>query len=444
MGNVCNRGGLLALLALCGFAAGCSRQAAYPSRPISLICPWSAGGGTDRVSRQVAVLLEEEIGVPVNVINATGGSGVTGHTRGALATPDGYSLTMMTVELNMLHWRGLTNISRLDFEPLIQLNRDDAALFVRSDAPWKSPGELAKAIAEGRQPLKASGTAQGGIWHVSLAGWLDAIGLKADDVTWISINGSAPSLQELISGGVQMVCCSLPEAQTLLSAGEVRCLGVMAETRVPGFLDVPTFREQGENWSIGGWRGLGLPLGVPAERAAKLTAALERVVASDALRKFMDSNGFNTSILPPRAFARALAEDDARFQVLLTGNAFKTVRSARYGPYVFPGVLAGALVLTLLALLVKGGLRRPEDGEPITTKGVARVVVAIVWIVAFVVLMDVAGYVLTASGLLLALFLALRVRPGLAVGLALVLAPLTYQVFAVALRVPLPAGWLGW
>ncbi|MEO6811584.1 MAG: tripartite tricarboxylate transporter substrate-binding protein [Isosphaeraceae bacterium] len=444
MGNVLNRGGLLILLALSALLAGCSRRADYPSRPISLICPWSAGGGTDRVSRQVAVLLEDEIGVPVNVINATGGSGVTGHTRGALATPDGYTLTMMTVELNMLHWRGLTNISRLDFEPLVQLNRDDAALFVRIDAPWKSPKELAKAIAESPQPLKASGTAQGGIWHVSLAGWLDAIGLKADDVTWISINGSAPSLQELISGGVQMVCCSLPEAQTLLSAGEVRCLGVMADARVPGFLDVPTFREQGENWSIGGWRGLALPLGVPAERSAKLTEALERVVASDPFRKFMDSNGFNTSILPPQAFAKALAEDDARFEAILTGDAFRTVRKARYGPYVFPWILAGAMALTLVTMLVKGGVRRPVDVESVTVKGATRVALAIGWVLAFVFLIDVVGYVLTASGLLLALFLALRVRPTLAVPLALVLAPLTYQVFAVALRVPLPVGWLGW
>jgi hypothetical protein len=168
------------------------------------------------------------------------------------------------------------------------------------------------------------------------------------------------------------------------------------------------------------------------------------VVAGDAYRKFMDSNGFNTSILPPKAFARALAEDDARFEAILTSSAFQTVRTARYGPYVFPWVLAGAMALTLATMLIKGHLRRPEDGEPITTRGAMRVVLAIGWILAFVLLLDLAGYVVTAAALLLALFLALRVRLPLAVGLALVLAALTYQIFAVVLRVPLPAGWLGW
>jgi hypothetical protein len=90
--------------------------------------------------------LEAELKIPVNVINATGGSGVTGHTRGALAKPDGYTLMMITVELNMLHWRGLTNISYQDFEPLVLLNRDDAALFVRADSPVKSLAELQDAI----------------------------------------------------------------------------------------------------------------------------------------------------------------------------------------------------------------------------------------------------------------------------------------------------------
>src|SRR5690606_48275 len=95
-----------AIIGLLLVAFGCSAEQEFPDQPIALICPWSAGGGTDRVARQVAAQLEAELGVPVNVINAVGGSGVTGHTRGAVARPDGYTLTMITVELSMLHWRG--------------------------------------------------------------------------------------------------------------------------------------------------------------------------------------------------------------------------------------------------------------------------------------------------------------------------------------------------
>ena len=160
----------------------------------------------------MAALLEVELGVPVNVVNVTGGSGVTGHTRGALAPADGSTMTMITVELNMLHWRGLTNIRPDDFRPLMLLNRDDAALFVREDAPWRSLNELKAAVAADPRALRASGTAQGGIWHVSLAGWLDSEGLDAGDILWIPINGAGPSLDALMSGGIELVCCSLPEA----------------------------------------------------------------------------------------------------------------------------------------------------------------------------------------------------------------------------------------
>ena len=122
--------------------------------------------------------------------------------------------------------------------------------------------------AEARQrpgKLKASGTAFGGIWHVGLAGWLTAAGCRADDITWIPINGAGPSLQDLIAGGVDLVCCSVPEASTLLAAGEIRCLGIMAEERLAALPEVPTLQEQGYDWSLLGWRGLALPREVPGK-----------------------------------------------------------------------------------------------------------------------------------------------------------------------------------
>ncbi len=197
---------LAAALALPAILAGCARSTSFPSQPLVLLCPWSAGGGTDRVARHVAALLERELDVPVNVVNATGGAGVTGHTRGALARPNGYTFTLVTAELNMLHWRGLTNISHDGYDPLMLINRDDAAVFVRNDAPWASLDALQEAIRHAPQSLKTSGTAYGGIWHVAFAGWLNAIGLSPDAVTWISINGAAPSLQELMAGGLDAVC----------------------------------------------------------------------------------------------------------------------------------------------------------------------------------------------------------------------------------------------
>ena len=424
--------------------AGCRGEGAYPSRPIMLICPWSPGGGTDTVSRKVAELLERELEVPVNVVNATGGQGVTGHRRGARARLDGYTITMTTVELNMLHWRGLTTIGPDDFRPVMLLNRDDAALFVRSGAPWRSLAELREAIAADPRGLVASGTSQGGIWHISLAGWLLELGMPADAVIWKPISGAGPSLQDLMAGGVDMVCCSLPEAASLLDAGEVRCLGVMADERVPMFPEVPTFREQEFDWSMGGWRGLALPAGVPDDRAETIVAAVDRVVHGEEYREFMRRSGFNVSIAPPAGFRELMEDFDRRMGEILTSEAFRSVRRTRYGPLVFPEVIAAALVASLVALVLRGGLKTPEDAEPMTRGGLARMAMAVAFVAAYLALAEIAGYVITATVSLAALLLALRVRWPLAVGVSVLLVPLTYQVFAVGLRVPLPWGWLGW
>jgi tripartite-type tricarboxylate transporter receptor subunit TctC len=432
------------LLAIVGavLSGGCRDEGEYPNRPITLVCPWSPGGGTDRVSREVAALLEDELHVPVNVINATGGSGVTGHTRGALAKPDGYTLTMITVELNMLRHRGLTNIGYHDFDPLILVNRDASALFVRTDAPWKSLADLEHEIRANPRSLKASGTAQGGIWHVAVAGWLNFIGLKADDVIWVSINGAGPSLQELISGGVDFICCSLPEADTLMESGDIRALGVMAPKRVPGYADVPTFREQGIDWSMGGWRGLALPLGVPQERKEILLAALERVIARDEYHKFMTTSGFDARGDGPQEFAAALARHDEEFRQILTSETYKSVRRSRYGPMLFPAVIGGCLLAVGTILCIRRG---NEAAYPLNFQStIIAVGLAVAWVLVFVAVMDWLGFVLTAFVLLLVLMKYLGARLWTAALISALVSATTYQLFAVHLRVSLPSGLWGW
>jgi tripartite-type tricarboxylate transporter receptor subunit TctC len=473
----------LSLVATVDAFAGCRQEEQFPSRPITLICPWSPGGGTDRVSRQIAALLEDELKIPVNVINATGGSGVTGHTRGALAKPDGYTLMMITVELNMLHWRGLTNISHHDFDPLVLLNRDDAALFVAADAPWKSLAELQDAIRARPRGLKASGTAQGGIWHISVAGWLQAVGMSPDDCVWVSINGAGPSLQELLSGGVDFVSCSLPEATTLVEAGHIRCLGVMSPKRLENFPNVPTFHEQGVKWESWGWRGLALPLGVQAERKQRLLSTIEKVIARDDYQQFMRNSGFDARSAGPNEFASELARLDKEFGEILTSEAYRGVRHSRYGPMVFPATIGGLLVLVLAALFwTKGRPHRetllqsavesldeepnesampnstgampnamPNDWGAMPTSAwacppsaVIPVALAIAGVIIFVLVVDWLGFVLTAFLLMAAFMKYLGTRLPVALAASALCAVITYQLFAVQMRVSLPWGLLGW
>src|ERR1700712_2967294 len=169
---------------------------AYPARPVTVIVPWGAGGGTDATARIVAALLEKDLGQPFNVVNRTGGSGVVGHSAIASATPDGYTLGMLTVEISMMHWQGLTELTPRSYTPLGLMNEDPPGVQVKGDSPFKTVKDLAEHIKGSPVgKLKASGTGQGGIWHLALVGWLRAMGLQPNHVAWVPSNGAAPAMQ---------------------------------------------------------------------------------------------------------------------------------------------------------------------------------------------------------------------------------------------------------
>ena len=254
-------------------------QANYPSRPIQMICPWGAGGGTDATARIVASILEKDLGQPVNVVNRTGGSGVVGHAAIAGAPPDGYTLGIITVEISMMHWQGLTELTPRSYTPLALMNEDPPGVQVYVGSPYKTVKELADAIkAAPPGKLKASGTGQGGIWHLALVGWLQAMGLKPDHVAWVPSNGAAPAMQDLAAGGLDIVTCSVPEARAHdrgRQGAQPRRHGAMSAT--PPFPNVPTLKEEmGIDYATGAWRGFAGPKGLPADVATKLTAALKK------------------------------------------------------------------------------------------------------------------------------------------------------------------------
>jgi tripartite-type tricarboxylate transporter receptor subunit TctC len=439
---------LAAALALSVSLVSCARQERFPEAPILVICPWTAGGGTDRVARQLSALLEQDLGVPVNVVNATGGDGVTGHSRGALSRPDGYSMTLVTSEIATLHWRGMTSVSHRDFAAVGLVNRDAGAIFVRADSPWRTLKDVEQAIRRAPRKLRASGTATAGIWHLGLAGWLSTVGIKPTDVIWVSISGSAPSLQELMAGGVDLVACSLPEAQALLSAGRIRSLGVMADARAPQFPDVPTFKEQGIDWTLGTLRGLAVPKDTPPERVRILADAVRRVVEGNAYREAMQRSGFTPVYEDPAQFTASLVEIDTRLGGLLSSEAFRGLAVKLFGPMFFPSLLAAALILVLIGIAATGGKRRPPaeaEPLPVAPPGAAwRFAEVVLWVVVYIAVAETLGFIVTAGVLLLVHLLRLGTRAKVAVPLAVILVPAAYQVFAVFLRVPLPRGIFGW
>jgi len=308
-----SRRGLLAAGALAGLARPALAQGRYPTRPVQIIVPWGAGGGTDATARIVATLLEKEMGQPFNVVNRTGGSGVVGHAAIAQAAPDGYTIGMITVEICMMHWQGLTDLKRTSYTPLALLNEDPPGVQVNASSPYQDIKALADAIKASRPgQFKASGTGQGGIWHLALAGWLNAMGLRADHVRWVPSNGAAPAMQDLAAGGVDIVTCSVPEARAMIEAGRARSLAVMAPQRNPQFPNVPTLNETlGINYSVGAWRGMAGPLNMPPAIAQALTAALHKVWNSDEFKSFMNARGFGMVWADAAGFAAHMERTDA-------------------------------------------------------------------------------------------------------------------------------------
>lgn len=284
----------VAALLAAGIFGASAAQAAYPDRPITLIVPWGAGGGTDAVGRILGNLLEKDLGVPVNVVNRTGGSGVVGHAAIASAKPDGYTVGVATVEIAMMHWAGLTQLSYKDYTVFGQVNLDPGGLMVSADSKYKTAAELLADIkSQPASAFKASGTGQGGIWHLGYAGWMLSEGVDPAKVPWVPSQGSAPAIKDMVAGGVSFVTSSLAEGRALIEAGKVRPLANMGETRLGLFPNVPTLKEAtGSDWTVGAWRMFVGPKGIPDNVAKVIVPALERAYNSKEYKEFMDGRGF--------------------------------------------------------------------------------------------------------------------------------------------------------
>ncbi|TDX29535.1 tripartite-type tricarboxylate transporter receptor subunit TctC [Modicisalibacter xianhensis] len=305
------------LLALSGTAF-----AEYPEKPITIIVPWAAGGGTDATARTIASALEEELGQTINVVNRTGGSGVVGHTAISTAKPDGYTLGLITGETNMMHWLGLTDLTYKDFTPIGQINFDYSGVQVAEDAPFDSLDQLLSSIKE--QPAgtyNASGTGLGGVWHLAFAGFLLDQGIEPNKVTWIPSQGAAPAMTELVSGGIDIVPSSVPEARSMIEAGKAQSLGIMAPERLDSFPDVPTVKEAiGSDYTIGEWRGIAGPKGMDQAIVDKLESALEAAYNSETYQGFMAKQGFGTEWRNAEDFETMMGEMDQEY-----GNIIESI-----------------------------------------------------------------------------------------------------------------------
>ncbi|WP_158774090.1 Bug family tripartite tricarboxylate transporter substrate binding protein [Cobetia sp. L2A1] len=299
-------------------SASVAMAADYPYKPITLIVPWSAGGGTDSVGRQLAAGLQQELGQPVNVVNKTGGSGVVGHMTMKMARPDGYTLGLGTAEIATYQHIGTAQLSYKDFTPIALLNLDYAAFTVKADSKWETLDDALKDLKANPSDYTVSGSAPGAAYHLSFAGFLDQQGIDPNDVTLVPSEGAAPGLQELAAGGVDIVFSSMPESESMRASGRVKTLAVLANDRLDSFPDVPSAKElTGSEWNQGSWRGLVGPKGMPEEVTERLAEATEKVWNSEQFQTFMSSRGYGTVWEDAEGFEAFMKDQDEKNAVTI-------------------------------------------------------------------------------------------------------------------------------
>ena len=297
---------LVGIVAMVASVFAAPAMAAFPEKPVTVICPWAPGGGTDVLLRALSKEAEKFLGQPITVVNQTGGAGAIGHNAIRAARPDGYTVGMITFELNSLPPQGLVPFTWKNFDPMMRINSDPAALTVRKDAPYNTVRGFLDYAKAHPDEITIGNSAPGSVWHIAAGLVADKTGIK---VKHVPFDGAAPAVTSLVGGHLTAVAVSVAEVRGQVQAGNLKILGVMSAERDKIFPDVPTFKEQGVDVEFYTWRGLGLPKGVPPAIKAKLT---------DAFKKAMDTPAFKE--LAAKASLNLAYQDSADFSKFLDQN----------------------------------------------------------------------------------------------------------------------------
>lgn len=290
---------IFTLMAACAFAK------AYPSKNINMVVPFSAGGGTDAVARKLGSLMEKELGTSVVIVNKTGGAGAVGMTFGATQKKDGYTITMITREIVSLPLMNLSPISYKDFELVSLVNMDPAVVLVEKDSKYQTLDELLADAKANPEKIKFASTAKPNFYALAIE---NEAGVKFNHIPY---NGAGEVIPALLGKHADFSLMGPGEAIGQLKAGQLRALGIMADTRIESLPDVATLKELGHDVVSGTWRGIAVPKGTSPEIVAALDAAIKKSVESDDFKDFMNNSTFGIKYLNGKDFETFIIDDIA-------------------------------------------------------------------------------------------------------------------------------------
>jgi len=310
--------------AIAGTAPAAAQAQAYPTKPIRLVVPFPPGGATDILARDVAQKLGEAWGQSAVVDNRPGAGGNIGSELVARAAPDGYTLEMGTVgthAINASLYAKMPYDHVKDFAPVILVAGVPNVLVVNPALPVNSVQEL---IAYAKaNPGKLNFASSGNGTSIHLSGELFKV--MADvQMTHVPYKGSAPALQDLLGGQVQLMFDNLPPSLPQIKAGKLRALGVTAATRSPALPDVPTIAESGlPGFESSSWFGVLAPAGTPPAVIAKLNAEIATWLASPDAKQKLLAIGANAAGGTPDDFAKHIAAETAKWAKVVKESGAK-------------------------------------------------------------------------------------------------------------------------
>ncbi len=311
------RAGLSLLLAS---AASFGSAQQFPTRPVTVIVPFAAGGPTDTTARLTAQGLQADLKQTVVVENAPGAGGTIGSAKVARATPDGYTLLLMHIGLSTAPalYKKLPFDPVKDLEPIGQVSDNPMTLLARGNLQVSSLKDLVPYLKANRDKVTIANAGIGAASHLCGLLFMSAINV---DLTTVAYKGTAPAMNDLLGGQVDLLCDQTTNTMGQIKAGKVRLIGVTSPKRLAALPEAPTLAEQGmAGFELGIWHGLFAPRATPKPVVDRLVSALGNTV-KDA--------GFNTRLAEFGAVAASPAQatpDSLR--------AFLTSEIAKWSPII--------------------------------------------------------------------------------------------------------------
>ena len=308
----------LALLLVVGLAAACCGRPSsgeFPTNDITIIAPFSAGGGADRIARVTSAYSEAGTDVRIRTVPMPGGGSAVGSKFVADAKPDGYTL-LISPHLVLVGTPLLRNVGYTldDFEPVCILTGLNMVLAVNPDAPWSNLSEFVAAAKERPGELSYGHPGTGGGVHMFIEAFLELADINVKPVPF---DGTSEALAAIVGGHVDAAVGSAAAMLPNHGAGEIRIIATPSAEGIPGFDDIPTLKDEGYDFTLSELRVIVAPKGTPAEVIGTLEGIFKAILEDNGAQRMFRTLGEPARFGTSEELARTLTEHDALARSLL-------------------------------------------------------------------------------------------------------------------------------